>query len=1623
MRTDPALHDLVGHDPERVAVRAGARTLTYAALHTAANRVAHELAARGEGHGTVVAVRLPRGADLPVAILGVLKSGAAYLPLDPHHPPERHRRLLEAAGARTVLDGPLAFDRPGTAPDVPVPVDALAYLIPTSGTTGEPKIVEMSHGAAVNTLSFLGTGWGVGPGDVVLQLADLGYSAAVRDVLGPLVNGATLELLAEAGARAVQQVADRLAAGGVTCLLSCLPQVLSALLDLGAPAGDLRLVVTISEPLSADLATRVRRAWGSGVRLVHQYGLTECAMTSLQMDVPADLAGLDRLPVGRPLPGTRVYLLDPHGRPVPPDTVAELYVAGAGLARGYRSRPVATAGRFLPDPAHPGERMYRTGDLARQRPDGVVELIGRADRQVKLRGYRVELDEIELALRSHPALRDAAVHADLRSGEPELTGYVVPRAPTVPSPAELTAHLVRTLPEPWTALRYVTVPELPRLPGGKVDRRALPSAEVSPATAGDQEHGPAVATAEVSPSTADGQRHGATVATAEGSPSTADGQRHGTAVEAVEAVVDEAWRAVLGLAELGPDEDVFTRGAHSMHVVRITARLRRALAIPLRVQDVFEHPSVAGLAGRLALLAPEQSPPPPAPTGERPRQWPITAAQRGLWFLDRLRPGGATYTIAFALDVDGPLDTGALRRAVERVVLRHPALRTTFTDHDGEPAAVPHEAAAFEFTVGDVVEDTWVARPFDLATGPLLRVAADPAGGTVRVAVHHIVADGWSVGVLLRDLCAAYAGRPLPPPPPPPGPEPEPADLPEAWLDRLRAVPARLELPADRPVVASDGGAVVWRTLPPSTVAAVEAVARAARATPFMVVLAAWSALLARWTGAGDLLIGTLSAGRTGPFSDDAVGLFVNTVPVPVAVAPDAPFDGLVAAVRAEVLTALQHAEVPFDTLVARLAPAREAGHAPLVQVACDWFDEPPGSWPLGDATARLRDIEPPAAKFDLWLSVRRRGDTVRTRVEYRTDLFAPSTMERFADRFEALLGHALREPRTRVSALDVLPPAEHDLVVRDWNRTASACRARSILDLLDGHDGIAVRHGERTLTYTELHAAAGSLAGHLRRLGVAPDDLVGILLPRTPELVAAVLGVLRAGAGYLPLDPAYPAPRLTAVLDQARPPLLVTAGDPDPAIDLPPGMRVLDLAALPAVAAPPPVAPEAGHLAYMLFTSGSTGAPKGVALTHRGVLNLIEWAGHAYDREELACVAAGTSVCFDLSVFELFAPLSVGGTVELLDDLLALVAGPAAARVTLLNTVPSALAALLDSRVELPALRRVNVAGEALPAALVERVAAALPGRRLTNLYAPTETTTYSTAADCTAGKPVTIGRPIANTRVYLLDEHLRPVPPGTAAELYLAGAGVARGYHGRPDLTAERFLADPFHPGERMYRTGDLARQRPDGIVEHLGRVDRQVKIRGYRIEPAEVEAALLAQPAVRQAVAGPGPEPSGAARLVAWVVLDGPDPGVTVADLRRALAGRLPHYLVPSVITPVGVIPLNRNGKVDWPALPPPTPPTDPGAPAPGPDLSAAEQAVARLWHDLLAVDGVTADSHFFELGAHSITATRLMARINRTFGVDLPVSLVFAAPRLGELARRVEDALLRAIIEERASREDG
>jgi len=1035
---------------------------------------------------------------------------------------------------------------------------------------------------------------------------------------------------------------------------------------------------------------------------------------------------------------------------------------------------------------------------------------------------------------------------------------------------------------------------------------------------------------------------------------------------------------------------------------------------------------------------------------------PSSFAQQRLWFLDRLLPGSSLYNVPAALRLRAAVDADVLERAANELVCRHETLRTTFRAVAGEPVQVVHREQRLAIGRRDLrsagvaaaaeaqrLAEAEARAPFDLERGPLLRLhllQLAERDFVLLVTMHHIVSDGWSTSVFFDELTTLYDAFA----------HGEPSPLPELpvqyadyavwqrerlagealerhlafWRQRLDGAPL-LQLPTDRrrPAVPSFQGDREPLRLDAALAAAVDELSREQGVTPFMTLFAVFALLLSRYSGQQDLVIGTLAAGRDRLETEGIIGFFVNTLVLRVDAGGNPSFRDWLARVRDAALDAYAHAEVPFERLVEALQPERDVSRNPLVQVTFQVFN-PPGARRGGEERAELLDVRKGTAKFDLALELweEEPGAGLAGRMEYSTDLFDAGTVRRMLGHFETLLRGAVAAPDRRIGSLPLLTPAETYRQAVEWNRTA-----RPASDEACVHDwiaaqahrtprAVAVVAGREEWTYEQLEARANAVAWLLRERRVGPETLVGVCLQRSPLLVAALLGIWKAGGAYVPLDPAYPAARLRLMLADAgarlvltQGPMVLTQGPMALAAELAgDGIEALELGPLPAGRAEPPApAARPHHLAYLLYTSGSTGTPKGVAIEHRSTRALVEWALEQYSREELAGVLASTSVCFDLSVFELFAPLCAGGTVVIAETALHLPELPAARRLTLINTVPSALAALVRARAIPPGVRVLNVAGEPLTGALVEAAFAATAAERIHNLYGPTEDTTYSTGAVIRRGErgEPTIGRPLPRRQAYVLDAELRPAPVGVVGELHLAGAGLARGYWRRPELTAERFVPSPFATGARLYCTGDLARYRADGEIELLGRRDRQVKLRGFRIELGEVEAALRACPGVDDTAvlvdAGAGGDP----QLAAWVAA-GPAAALDGAALRRALEGSLPRHLVPTAWHLVDRLPLSPNGKVDRQALLAGNAAAGAAAarPSPAPPRTRLERSIAEVWCRVLGVDEVGVDDSFFEVGGHSLLMLRVYEEL-REIAADVPLIDLFRYPTVAALAEHL------------------
>ncbi|HET7460811.1 MAG TPA: amino acid adenylation domain-containing protein [Longimicrobium sp.] len=1605
--------------------------LTYAQLDARADALARRLADRGVGPESRVGVLLERGPELIVSLLAILKAGGGYVPLDPGYPAARLALMAADAGVRVVITRSALRDSvpaealavcvdqadPSAGASAPLRGGAtpasLAYVVYTSGSTGRPKGVMVTHENVVQLVcdtDFVR----LGPGDRVAQASNASFDALAFECWGALLNGATLVGIGRDTLLSPGAFRDALRDGAVTTLYqttALLNQLSREEPGIFAP---LREVLFGGQAADAESVRRLLRT-GRPRRLLHMYGPTETTAWCSWEEVDGVADDALTVSVGRPTGNQRVYVLDAALSPAPLGVPGEAYVGGAGVVRGYADRPALTAERFLPDPfaGVPGARMYRTGDRLRWREGGRLEFVGRLDDQVKIRGFRIEPGEVESVLASLPGVHEARVIArEDEPGETRLVAYVVGEAAT----DALRERLRGLLPEYMVPAALVALERIPLTPNGKLDARALPAPDWS--------------------------AEGGYVA-----PATP-----------VEEVVAGIWAEVLKVERVGAADNFFELGGHSLLATLVMARVRQVFGtgIPLRV--LFEAPTVAELAARVVESQRGGVPvlPPVVPV-ERNGPLPLSFGQERLWFLHRLHPESTSYNHPLVLRLSGPLHVPALELALGEIVRRHEVLRTVFGETDGEPVQVIRPYAGFTLPVEDLAAldeaareaevrrraQEQAARPFDLAAGPLFQarlLRLGPDAHVLLLSMHHVVVDGWSLGVFFRELAALYAafreGRESPLAPLPvqyadhaawqrAQLQGEALERQLAyWRGQLAGAPPLLELPTDRPrrVRRSYAAAREGVAYPPALLERLEALARREGATLYMVLLAAFQALLARWCGNPDVVVGTPIAGRTRKEVEELVGFFVNVLVLRTDAGGDPTFRELLLRVRAVTLGAYEHQEIPFERLVEELQPERSFSHSPLFQVMfiLQNADRSGG----GLAGVRMEPVrsELKTTKFDLTLSLASKSGDLRGEIEYATDLFDPATVQRMARQLERVLAQVAEDPSRPLSALELLDDAERRQVLEEWNATdvqlpAGLC----IHELCEAQaratpEAVALVFEGESLTYAELNGAANRLARRLLRLGVRAETPVGVLMERGVELVVSLLAVLKAGGAYLPLEPGLPAERLGMMLDDCAAPVVLTTGALRSAVPARDGVRVVSVDGEAEAAAAESGddlgrRAEPGNLAYVIYTSGSTGRPKGVMNTHRGVVNRLLWMQGAYGLGPGDAVLQKTPFGFDVSVWELFWPLQQGARL--------VVARPDGHRdpaylrevvrrhgVTTLHFVPSLLAEFLETAgVERCAsLRRVVCSGEALAPALVARFHERMPPSvELYNLYGPTEAAVDVSHFHCVredASGVVPIGRPVWNTRLYVLDERLRPLPAGVPGELYIAGVQVARGYLGQPGLTAERFVPDPHaaEPGARAYRTGDRARWRADGTLEYLGRFDHQVKIRGLRIETGEVEAALRACPGVAECAVVAREDEPGERRLVAYVA-GGADPG----ELRAALRRTLPEYMVPAAFVALERLPLTPSGKLDRRALPAPeraarahhVPPRTP-----------VEEVLAAVWARVLNTDVVGVTESFFELGGHSLLATRVVSRLREVFGVEVPLRDVFEGPTIEQLAARVE-----------------
>jgi amino acid adenylation domain-containing protein len=1656
--------------PDNVAVVFEDRQLTYAQLNARANQLAHYLRALSVGPEVRVGICIERSLEMLIGLLGILKAGGAYVPLDPAYPKERLASMLEDTQAPVLLtrqrlmaelledgDSRSAISNAGIhvvcldteweaiaqqSEGNPVRCATArnaAYVIYTSGSTGQPKGVTIEHCGLSNTLNWLTDILELSAKDRCLLKTPITFDAAGREIFPTLIAGGSLVIAEANGHRDCRYLAEIICNQRIS-IFHCVPSLLRLLMEEPALDGAvaLRAVMCGGEALLPQVVMRFQHR--SGAKLYNVYGPTEAIIDSTYW-LCEGVGAHSTIPIGRPIPNARIYILDEALRPLPLGVPGNLYIGGVSLARGYFNRPELTAEKFVPNPfsEEPGARLYKTGDLARYLPDGNIECLGRVDHQVKIRGFRIELGEIEAALDQHPAVREAVVLApEDAPGEKRLVAYVVAEREPLPTTTDLRNFLKEKLPEHMVPALFVLLDALPLMPNGKVDHRALPAPDRTR---------PELDKAFVAPRTP------------------------------TEELLSEIWAKVLDIERVGIYDNFFDLGGHSLLATQVVSRIREAFQVELPLRRIFEVPTVAGLAESIEvahsagqnLLAPPILPVP------RDGNLLLSFAQQRLWFIDQLAPGNSAYNIPAAIRLKGPLNLVALEQSLNEIVKRHESLRTTFAMVDGRPAQVIAQVLTITLPVVDlrklpeIERETEVrrlvtegaVRPFDLSQGPLFRVALLRLGDEEHVGLltmHHIVSDGWSTGILIREMVRLYvvfsSGGSL--------------SLPELpiqyadfahwqrqwlqgevletqlayWKQQLAGAPSLLDLSTDRPrpVLQTFRGAHQSLMLPKTLTEGFKALGRQEGVTQFMTLLAAFKVLLYRYTSQDDLIVGTPIANRNRLEIEGLIGCFVNALVLRTDLSGNPSFRDLLRRVREVCLGAYSHQDLPFDRLVEELRLKRDLSRNPLFQVM----------FVLQNASARAIELpglnlsavegDSETAHFDLTLVVVDAEQGLTASFVYNTDLFEAATIARMLGHFQILLEALVADPEQRLSDLPLLTDAERQQLLVEWNDTKTDYpQDLSIHQLFEAQaertpDAIAVVFEHEQLTYGELNRRANQLAHYLRALGVGPEALVAVCLERSLEMVIGLLGILKAGGAYVPLDPAYPKERLAFMLKDAQVPVLLTqkrlvAGLPECEA------RVICLdSGWDAIASEseenPINATTPENLAYVIYTSGSTAQPKGVLVSHGSIVDHCHSAQRTYELDASDGVLQFASLSFDVSLEEILPTLIVGAKLVVMGTDMW---HPAEFHrkisefgLTVLNLPSAYWQELARQWAGVPELvpniqpRLFIVGGDTmLPDGLDLWQQTPMNSVRLLNAYGPTETTITATAFEFSPRlcenrtfQRIPIGRPLAGREIYILDNYGNSVPVGVPGELHIGGVGVGRGYLNRPELTAEKFVPNPFseEPGARLYKSGDLARYLPDGNIEFLGRVDRQVKIRGFRIELGEIEAALDQHPAVREAVVlaredTPG-DPSASLRtgkrLVAYVVAAEQESRHTANDLCSFLREKLPEHMVPALFVLLDALPLMPNGKVDRLALPVPDrarPELEKAFVAPRDDL---ELQLAQIWEEVLGVRPVGMRDNFFELGGHSLLAVRLFAVIEKRLGRKLPLTTVFQGATVEHLA---------------------
>jgi amino acid adenylation domain-containing protein/thioester reductase-like protein/FkbM family methyltransferase len=1616
--------------------------LTYNELNHRANQLAHYLQSLGVKPDTLVGLCVERSLEMVIGLLGILKAGGTYVPLDPEYPTERLSFMLEDTQAKVLLTQRSLLDRlpPNQAQLVFLDTDAkvisqysqdnlvsavqannLVYIIYTSGSTGQPKGIAMNQLALCNLILWHSDNLKIARGAKTLQFASINFDVSFQEIFTTWCSGGTLFLIAEElrhDTSALLGILQEKAIQRMFLPVVGLQQLAEFTVGSELINTHLREIITSGEQLQITPAISQWLSQLSDCTLHNHYGPSESHLVAnFTLDNSVE-TWPPRPPIGRAIANTQIYILDQYLQPVPVGVPGELHIGGVSLARGYFNRSELTQEKFIPNPFEKsGEsRLYKTGDLARYLLDGNIEYLGRIDNQVKIRGFRIELGEIEAVLSQHSDVQaNCAIAREDHPGHKRLVAYIVPQPKVTPKITELRSFLKSKLPEYMVPAAFVILESLPLTPNGKVDRRALPAPDL------DYD----LLDKYLAPRTP------------------------------MEEILTLIWTQVLKVGQVGIHDNFFELGGHSLLATQLISRIRTSFKVELPLRSIFATPTIAELSHNIQRLQQQDleiSAPPILPRGEN-AEIPLSFAQQRLWFLDQLEPNSSSYNFPVGLRLVGTVNVAALEQSLIEIIHRHEALRTNFVSVDGQLKQIIQTETNWTVTVVELqhlpfTEQKTAAQKlvqqqaiqlFDLGAEALIRatlVVLSPTEQWLLVCMHHVVSDGWSMGVFVQELQAlynAYSQKQPSPLLPLPIQYADFAIWQKQWLQgevlnrqlsywkqQLANAPTFLPLTTDRPrpAVKTFNGAYLEFTLSVELTQQLEKLSQQQGITLFMTLLAAYNTLLYRYTGQSDILVGTPIANRDRTEIEGLIGFFVNTLVMRTNLAENPTFSELLPQIREMALSAYAHQDLPFEMLVEALQPERDMSHTPLFQVGFILQNAPTTEIELTGLTVSSLPIETSTAKFDLSLVIDNSATGLVAGWEYNTDLFDSSTIDRMAVHFVTLLEGIVADPNQKISQLPILTASEQQQLFIEWNDTSvDYPQDKCIHQLFEEQvkrtpDAVAVVFENQQLTYHELNCRANGLAHYLQSLGVKPDVLVGIFVERSLEMVVGILGILKAGGAYVPLDPEYPQQRLSFMLDDTHLGVLLTQE------------RLLDK--LPATAAKlvfldeiwlhigqnnqenPVSQVTASHLANVIYTSGSTGKPKGVMVEHKGLVNLAQAQNQVFGLGCDSRVLQFASFSFDACISEVLMTWASGarlylGTKDSITPGAPLMEQLSDYGITHVTLPPSALAILPTQ--ELPSLQTIIVAGEACSAELIKLWSTS---RNFFNAYGPTEASVCATIANCTPeDSKVTIGRPIANTQIYILDAHLQPVPIGVPGELHINGAGVARGYLHQRELTQQKFIPNPFNdePDSRLYKTGDLARYLPDGNIEYLGRIDNQVKIRGFRIELGEIESILSQHPGVRENVVVAREDIPGEKRLVAYFVSQLAQT-LTANELRIFVKEKLPHYMVPSAVVKLEFLPLTPNGKVDRKALPVPDADNTQLAVSFVAPRTPVEKVLTEIWANVLHLDQVGVLDNFFDLGGHSMTTIRVMSQVNETFQIEFPLRHLFTAPTIAELAQTIE-----------------